>query len=64
MTDLQFGLVRGVSKPGEKQAYRTAIKELHQMASLPDTDLTSQQNAEYKTDLVHLNHFFHTKVSA
>jgi len=63
MTDLQFGLVRDLSKPGRKQAYDEAINELRQMASLPDTDLTSEQNAEYNKDVVRLNHFFRTKVS-
>jgi hypothetical protein len=62
ITDLKFGLANDLSTPGGKQAYRAAIRELHQMASLPDTDVTPQQDAEYKTDVVGLNHFFHTKV--
>jgi hypothetical protein len=61
ITDLRFDLVHDLSSPGGKQAYRAAISELRQMASLPDTDLTSQQNAEYNKDFVRLNHFFHSK---
>ena len=62
MKDLQLGLVRDQRTPGGKDAYRTAIRELRQMASLPDTDLTRQQDAEYDADVARLNHFFHTKV--
>jgi hypothetical protein len=62
ITDLQFGLANDLSKPGGKQAYRGALRELHQMGSLPDTDVTPQQVAEYDADVIRLNHFFHTKV--
>jgi len=63
ITDLQLGLVRDQILPGGKQAYRVAIRDLQQMASLPDTDVTPKQEAEYNKDVVRLNHFFGTKVT-
>ena len=65
-TDLQLGLTQdfATATPREKQAYRMAIRELRQMASLPDTDVTPQQSAEYNADVVYLNRFFGTKVPA
>jgi hypothetical protein len=62
IADLQLGLVRDLRLPGRRQAYHAAIRELRQMASLPDTDVTPHQQAEYAADVVRLNHFFGTKV--
>jgi hypothetical protein len=64
VTDLQLGLIRDMRTTTlrGRQAYRMAVRELRQMASLPDTDLTPQQQAEYEADVVRLNRFFGTKV--
>ncbi len=62
ITDLQLGLARDYRLPGGMRAYRTAIRELRQIAALPDTDETPKQQAEYAADVDRLNHFFDTKV--
>jgi len=63
ITDLKLGLAHDYRLPGGKQAYRAAIRELRQMASLPDTDVTPKQRAEYDADLARLNRFFGTKIA-
>ncbi|HUA41049.1 MAG TPA: hypothetical protein VMA32_05770 [Streptosporangiaceae bacterium] len=66
ITDLRLGLTRDMRATSlrGKQSYRLAIQELHQMASLLDTDVTSRQKAEYNADVVRLNRFFGTRVPA
>ena len=42
-------------------AYRRAIQQLRQLASLPETGDTSTQKSEARTDLLDLNSFFATE---
>lgn len=60
VADLQLGLGHDSRLPGGRQAYRAAIRDLRQMASLPDTEVTPKQRAEYDTDVTRLSHFFGT----
>jgi hypothetical protein len=60
ITDLQLAL--NWNLPGGRRAYHAAIREMRQMVFLPDTDVTPHQQAEYKADVVRLNHFFGTTV--
>ena len=41
--------------------YNSAIKELHQLATLPETDDSPSQQSQARDDLRALNHFFATK---
>jgi uncharacterized NAD(P)/FAD-binding protein YdhS len=55
-------LSRGVtSRNSEVVLYKSSVKELRQLASLPETSDTSQQKSEARADLHALNVFFDTK---
>jgi hypothetical protein len=56
--DLTRAIGDGVSDAG---AYRRAVSQLRQLASLPETSDTPTQIAEAKRDLAALNRFFATK---
>jgi hypothetical protein len=45
---------------GHTASYKRAIRELKKIASLPDTDVTPAQAAEYTTGIKGLDAFFHT----
>jgi pyruvate/2-oxoglutarate dehydrogenase complex dihydrolipoamide acyltransferase (E2) component len=55
-TDLSDAIAAGGSTPG----YQTAVQELQQLASLPETDDTAAQMSEAKNDITALNVFFGT----